>query len=219
MEQYLGLIEKMPLFEAIPANKIPDVLYALKAKVESYQKGQSIFREGDAVTQAGVVISGSIQVLKEDYHGNRNIISVLSAGQLFGEALCCTETEIQPFEIVACEQSSILLFDCKTVMSDVFSPFEYYEQFMRNLLQIVAAKSLTLRHKITLLSKRTTREKLMEFLLSESKRAGNSEFDIPYDRQQLADFLGVDRSAMSAEISKLRREGYIDMHKNHFHIL
>ncbi len=217
MERYLGLIEKVPLFTGIPKNKITDVLYALKASVQSYEKGRPIFREGDAVTQAGIVLDGRVEIMKEDYHGNRTLISVLSKGELFGEALCCTETEIQPFEIVSAEQSKILLFDCKAVMAD--TPFEYYGQFMRNLLQEIAEKNLVLRRKITLLSKRTTREKIMEFLLTESKRAGKSEFDIPYDRQQLADFLGVDRSAMSAEISKLRRDRVISAHKNHFIIL
>lgn len=217
MEQYISLIEKVPLFEGIPQNKIPDVLSALNSSVHSFEKGRPIFREGDAVTQAGIVLCGRVEILKEDYHGNRNLISVLTEGQLFGEALCCTEAEVQPFEIVAAEQSKILLFDCKAVMAD--TSFEYYGQFMRNLLQEIAEKNLILRRKITLLSKRTTREKIMEFLLTESKRAGKSEFDIPYDRQQLADFLGVDRSAMSAEISKLRADGVISARKNHFVIL
>ena len=217
MEQYLTLIEKVPLFAGIPKNKITDVLSALKARVRSFEKGRTIFGEGDAVTEAGIVLSGKVDILKEDYHGNRNLISVLNEGELFGEALCCTEAEIQPFEIVASVNSLILLFECKTVMED--TSFEYYGQFMRNLLQEIAEKNLTLRRKITLLSKRTTREKIMEFVLSESKRAGGSEFDIPYDRQQLADFLGVDRSAMSVEISKLRADGVISARKNHFKIL
>ena len=217
MEQYLGFIEKVPLFRGIPKNKIPDVLSALRASVHKYEKGRTIVEEGDAVTLAGIVLSGKVDILKEDYHGNRNLISVLNNGELFGEALCCTETEIQPFEIVAAEDSIILLFECKTVMQD--AAFEYYGQFMRNLLQEIAEKNLVLRQKITLLSKRTTREKIMEFLLSQSKRAGKSDFTIPYDRQQLADFLGVDRSAMSAEISKLRRDGVITACKNHFKIL
>lgn len=217
MQQYIGFIEKVPLFSGIPKNKITDVLSALNANVRSYEKGRTIFAEGDAVTQAGIVLSGKVDILKEDYHGNRNLISVLREGELFGEALCCTEAEIQPFEIVASEDSLILLFECKTVMED--TSFEYYGQLMRNLLQEIAEKNLTLRRKITLLSKRTTREKIMEFLLSESKRVGKSEFDIPYDRQQLADFLGVDRSAMSAEISKLRANGVIFCRKNYFKIL
>ncbi len=217
MQQYLDLIEKVPLFYGIPKNKISDVLSALKSTVNKYEKGRTIVEEGSAVTMAGIVLSGKLDILKEDYHGNRNLISVLNVGELFGEALCCTQTEIQPFEIVAAEDSLILLFECKTVMQD--AAFEYYGQFMRNLLQEISEKNLFLRQKITLLSKRTTREKIMEFLLSESKRVGSSELDIPYDRQQLADFLGVERSAMSAEISKLRADGVISARKNHFKIL
>jgi len=217
MQQYLALIEKVPLFYGIPQNKILDVLTALKAVVQKYEKGKLIVEEGSAVTMAGIVLLGKLSILKEDYHGNRNLISVLNVGEMFGEALCCTKTEIQPFEIVAAEDSYVLMFECKTVMQD--TSFEYYGQFMRNLLQEVSEKNLFLRQKITLLSKRTTREKIMEFLLSESKRAGDSEFDIPYDRQQLADFLGVERSAMSAEISKLRDDGVISARKNHFKIL
>lgn len=219
MEKYLNIIEKMPLFFGIPREKLSNVLSSLNARVEVCEKGKTVFREGDEASLAGIVLWGSVQILEEDYYGNRNLISLLSSGQLFGEALCCTEAENYPFYIVAAEKSAILLFECKSVMSNSCCPFDYCEQFMRNLLQIISQKSLLLRHKITLLSKRTTREKIMEFLLAESKRAGNNEFNISYDRQQLADFLGVDRSAMSAEISKLRKSGTIEVHKNHFKIL
>jgi len=216
LEKYLNIIEKLPLFNGITREKIPQVLSLLNASVENFKKGQTISNEGDKVKRAEIVLFGNVQVFEQDYYGNRNLISDLTDGQLFGEALCCSETESFPYYIMAVENSTVLLFDCKILMSQKGCAYGFCGQFMQNLLQIISQKSLILREKITLLSKRTTREKLMEYLLLESKKAGKREFDIPLDRQQLADYLGVDRSAMSSEISKLQKDGIIKTHKKHF---
>ena len=117
LEKYIALIEKLPLFYGISKEKIPQILSILNASVEIFKKGETISNEGDKVKRAGIVLIGDVQVLEEDYYGNRNLISDLSAGQLFGEALCCTDTEIFPYYVTAAEDSTVLLFDCKTLMS------------------------------------------------------------------------------------------------------
>ncbi len=219
MLQYIELLYEISLFSDIPKQKIPEVLTYIGANIVKFEKGQVIFREGEPVEKAGIILSGSAELRKEDYHGNRSLLQTLQAGQMFGEALCCTDADILPVGIYAAEKCTVMLFDCKGIIGERAKNFEYQPLLLKNLLHIIAQKNLTLRAKINLLSKRTTREKIMAYLLSESKNAGKREFDIPYDRQQLADFLGVERSAMSAEIGKLRRDGIISANKNHFSII
>ncbi|MEE1279309.1 MAG: Crp/Fnr family transcriptional regulator [Oscillospiraceae bacterium] len=219
MHQYLELLYDISLFSDIPKQKIPEVLTYIRANIVKYEKGQVIFREGEPVEKAGIILSGSAELRKEDYHGNRTLLQTLQEGQMFGEALCCTDADILPVGIYAAEKCAALLFDCKGIIEEDTKKFEYQSLLLKNLLLIIAQKNLVLRAKINLLSKRTTREKIMAYLLAESKKAGKSEFDIVYDRQQLADYLGVERSAMSAEIGKLRRDGVISAHKKHFSII
>lgn len=219
MEKYIELISKISLFSNIKSDDIPNVLDLMGAKAREFSKDEPIFREGEPVEVAGVILSGSAELRKEDYHGNRSLLQTLYMGQMFGEALCCTEAETLPVGIYAAENSIILFFDCKGIMGTRLLQSPYYSTILKNLLHIIAQKNLILRAKINLLSKRTTREKIMAYLLSESKRAGKNEFQIPFDRQRLADYLGVERSAMSAEISKLRRDGIITAEKNKFCIL
>lgn len=219
MEKYLELISKASLFSNIKSDDIPKVLELMGAKATEFKKDEPIFREGEPVEVAGIILMGSAELRKEDYHGNRSLLQTLNTGQMFGEALCCTEAEIYPVGIYAAENTIILFFDCKGIMGQRLIKSPYYCTILKNLLHIIAQKNLILRSKINLLSKRTTREKIMAFLLSESRKAGSNEFDISFDRQRLADYLGVERSAMSAEISKLRNEGIITANKNHFSII
>lgn len=218
MQQYLELIEGLSLFSGISKADIPKLLSLINASVVTYEKNQPIFREGERVEKAGIILFGKAELRKEDYHGNRSLLQIMPQGQMFGEALCCTEVEILPVGIYAAEKCTVLLFDCKQIIKGSLKN-DFQPILLKNLLIIIAQKNLNLRAKINLLSKRTTREKIMAYLLSESKRIGEREFDIPLDRQQLADYLGVERSAMSAEISKLRRDGIISANKKHFCII
>ncbi len=218
MEKYLNLIENMPIFKGIDKKDISLILLKIGARVVNFKKDEVIFAEGEKVLEAGVVLLGKAQIIKEDYKGNRNIISWLEKGQMFGEALCCTETDILPVGIYSAEETAVLLFNLKPIIENNITE-RYTVQFLKNLLEIIAAKTLNLRAKINIISRRTTREKIMAYLLSESKRAEKNEFIIPFDRQGLADFLGVERSAMSAEISKLCKEGIILTNKSQFKIL
>ncbi len=218
MEKYFKLIEKTDLFKGLSEEEIKVALHNIDARVISFQKGETVFAEGEKVTEAGIVLSGEVQIRKEDYRGNTNIIASLPQGQVFGEALCSTDTEIIPLGIYASEPSVVMLFKLKNILNtDTVDAVSF--QLLKNILAIIAEKALSLRSKINIISRRTTREKLMAYLLSEARKAGKREFIIPFDRQGLADFLGVERSAMSAEISKLCNDGIIYSNKSYFKIL
>ena len=208
MREYFPAIKKSALFQGISEDDLDGMLTCLGARTASYSKNQTIFWEGEPASLIGVVLTGKVQIAKDDFFGNRNIISMMEPSQLFGEAFACAGIEKLPVTATAVTDSEILLLDCRRVITTC-----------GNLLHIVAAKNIMLNQKIELTSKRTTKEKLMAYLLMQAKQNKSRIFAIPYDRQELADYLCVERSAMSTELSKLRQEGRIDYHKNQFKIL
>lgn len=157
-----------------------------------------------------VVLSGGVQIVRDDYYGNRSVLTVAAPGGLFAEAFVCAGLETLPVSAFAVQNSTVLLLDCRRVMTGCGHDCLFHSRLVYNLLQGIAQKNLALTEKIRFMSRKTTREKLMEFLLDQAKRHGSAEFTIPYDRQALADYLGVERSAMSAEIGKLRKDGLIE---------
>lgn len=209
-------LKKAPLFNGIESDEF---LSCLRATVGNYEKGQTVFAEGNEIKYVGVVLSGRVDIVSEDFNGNRTISATAETGDLFAEAFAFSGKKYFPVSVIAAEMSEILFLDRNCLHSPCARSCENHRRLISNLLEIIVGKNLILNKKIEFLSKRTTREKLMAYLLSEAKKAGKSSFTIPYDRQALADFLCVDRSAMSSEIGKLRKEGVIKAEKNRFTIL
>lgn len=218
MKQDFNLLRNCPLFLAIDENRFPYLLKCLGAKTANYHKNQSVFVEGDPAGEIGIVLSGKIQIVKEDFDGNRNIVASVEPPHIFGEAFACAGVRELPVGAVAACDSSVIWISCERLQSLCDKTCTEHNQLIHNLLFVVASNNLWLRQKIELISKRTTKEKLMAYLFSESKRQKSNEFLIPYNRQELADYLGVERSAMSAELGKLKREGKILFHKNRFRL-
>ena len=167
----------------------------------------------------GIVLTGAVQTVQDDYFGNRSILSMAGPGQLFAEGFACAGAETIPVSVVASTDSEVMLIDCSHIMTICHNVCAFHNQMIRNLLHSVAKSNLQLNQKIEILSKRTTREKVMAYLLSEAKIQGSDEFTIPYDRQELADYLGVERSAMSTVIGQLRDDGIIQVNRRHFRLM
>ena len=178
-----------------------------------------MFLEGEPAAFVGVVLSGKVQILRTDFYGNRSVLTVVSPGGLFAEAFACAGVETLPVSAMALESAGVLLLDCKRVLTSCPNACPFHKKLVQNLLRGIAQKNLILTQKIRCMSRKTTQEKLMEFLLEQAKQHGSAEFVIPYDRQALADYLGVERSAMSAEISKLKKAGRIDCSGSRFRVL
>ncbi|MBR6798810.1 MAG: Crp/Fnr family transcriptional regulator, partial [Firmicutes bacterium] len=134
------------------------------------------------------------------------------------ESFACAEVEELPVSVVASENSEIMLIDCKRIITTCSSSCRFHNMIIHNLLQVLATKNLAFNKKIEITSKRTTRDKLMTYLLSQAKIHGSSSFEIPFDRQELADYLGVERSAMSKEISKMKDDGLIECERSWFKV-
>ena len=219
MEEYFDILSQCPLFSGISREELKSMLSCLDGRITHIAKGSPVFLEGARAEFVGVVLSGKVQILRTDFYGNRSVLTVVSPGGLFAEAFACAEVETLPVSAVALESTSVLLLDCKRVLTSCPNACPFHSKLVRNLLRGIAQKNLILTQKIRCMSQKTTREKLMEFLLEQAKQHGSGEFVIPYDRQALADYLGVERSAMSAEISKLRKAGQIDCTGSRFRIL
>lgn len=215
----LFVLQKSPLFAGLKPDEINAVLACLTAAEQAYQKGDYIFENGQSLTSMGLVLSGSVHIFKDDFWGVRTIIGEASAGDLFGEAYACTFHERLEADVAAAENCRVLFLNVGRVLTTCGSACIFHERLIRNLLSVLAQKNLMLTGKIDHISKRSTREKLLSYLSAVSKKAGSPVFDIPYNRQQLADYLCVDRSAMSNELSKLRREGVLDFSRNSFRLL
>ena len=157
--------------------------------------------------------------MKHDFYGNRNIVASVHQGQLFGEAFACGDIKILPVSAFATEDSIIMLINYRKILTICSNCCQFHNKLIYNMLRIVANKNIFLTQKIEFLSKRTTKEKVLGYLAQEAKKAGSGSFSIPFNRQELADFLFVDRSALSNELSKLRKEGILEFHKNNFTLL
>lgn len=219
MEDFFDILSQCPLFAGISQEELKSMLSCLDGKIASIVKGNPVFLEGDRAEFVGVVLSGTVQIVRDDYYGNRSVLTVVFPGGLFGEAFACAGVDTLPVSAIAQQGCTVLLLDCKRVLTGCSNACHFHSRLVRNLLQGIAQKNLVLTQKIRCMSQKNTREKLMEFLLEQAKQHTSPEFVIPYDRQALADYLGVERSAMSAEISKLKKAGRIDCTGSRFRIL
>lgn len=219
MENYDAVLGRIPLFAGISADSLRTMLACLNAQVKTYRKGGPVFREGEPARSVGVVLSGSVQVVKDDYFGNRNVVAVLGPAQLFAEAFSCAGVAALPVSVYAQADAEVMLLDCQRILTTCGNSCPFHSVLIHNLLRIVATKNLLLNRKIEFMSKKTTKEKLMAFLLAQAKEQQSDCFTIPFDRQSLADYLGVERSAMSAELGKLRDMGYIEVDRRNFRLL
>ena len=216
MKKYLPVLEKCPLFSGIESEKIIGLLGCLGAVARRLGEGESLFPEGERATRLGIVLSGEVQIIQQDYFGNRSIISALGEGFLVGEEFACAGTELVPVEMVASRESEVMLIESVRILRTCHAACGHHHQLIYNMMRAIAEKTVSLHERMSATSRRTTREKLLAYLSAFSRRVGKRAFDIPFDRQELADYLEVDRSGLSAELGKLAREGILRTRKSHF---
>lgn len=219
MKKYFEVLRKCPLFNQIEDESLVRALVCLGAKEKSYKKGDTVLTEGQEAKYFGIVLKGSVQLERVDYYGNRSILTSIEPSQLFGEAFACAGIKSLPIDVIAAEDTDIFFIDVRHIASPCDAACAFHAQLIINLLNIVAKKNLVLHQKIEITSKHSTREKLMTYLFLQEKNTGSRTFTIPYNRQELADYLGVERSGLSAEISKLRNEKVHECKRSTFTLL
>ena len=219
MEKFLPVLRSCPFFTGLEDHEILSVLRCVNATKALKPSGSYIFRAGDSTEVMGLVLKGSTLIIQEDLWGHRNILSRCTHGDFFGEPYAAKPGSVLNISIVAEEDCEILMLNVKRLLVTCPTACEHHQKLIRNLVSVLANKILIFNEKITHVSKRSTREKILSYLSSESLKQSSLSFDIPFDRQQLADYLCVERAAMSVELSKLQKEGLIRTNRNHFELL
>lgn len=216
MKEFLPVIRSSSLFSGISETELAAMLSCLETIEERFPKDTFLLRTGDTAESIGLVLSGSVLVVQEDIWGNRNILSKAGPGQTFAAAYACAPGSLLNVSVLAETPVTAMFLNVKRVLNVCPSACEHHSRIIRNLLGELAEKNLRFGEKLTHMGQRTTRAKLMSYFSAEAQRLGTYEFDIPFSRQQLADYLAVERSGLSLELGKMRSEGLLDFHKSHF---
>ena len=216
MKDYFPILRSASLFSGVSEEELAAMLSCLDTRMENFPKESFVLRTGDTVESIGIVLSGSVLVIQEDIWGNRNILSKAGPAQTFAAAFACAPGSILNVSVIADTPTTVLFLNVKRILHVCPSACSHHSRIIRNLLTDLAEKNLRFSEKLTHMGQRTTRAKLMSYFSAEAQRLGTYEFDIPFSRQQLADYLAVERSGLSLELGKMRDEGLLDFHKNHF---
>ena len=219
MKNYISVLKRTQLFAGVGENEIDAMLNCLQAKLCDYKKGEVIFRQGEYLSYVTILVKGSLHIQADDFWGNRSIVNSVNVGEVFGEAYAVPNCGAILNDVVAVEDSTVIFFDIKRMLTTCSSACKFHSIVIQNLFYTISEKNRKLVRKLGHMSKRTTREKLISYLSEESKRQNSRSFVISFNRQQLADFLSVDRSAMSNELCKMRDEGLLTFDRNSFTLL
>ncbi len=216
MKEFFSVIRSAPLFSGISEEELTAMLACLGAEKKDFPREAFVLRTGDTVEAIGLVLAGTGLIVQEDIWGNRNILSKAGPGQTFAAAYACAPGSRLNVSVLAETPVTVLFLNVKRILNVCPSACAHHSRVIRNLLGELAGKNLRLGEKLTYMGQRTTRAKIMSYLSAEAQRLGIYEFDIPYSRQQLADYLGVERSGLSLELGRLKKDGVLDYHKSHF---
>lgn len=216
MEKILWTLQNSQLFSGIAEGEIREMLGCLDAGQRRFQKRDYIFRTGDTTETIGLLLSGTAFILHDDFWGNRNILSTTAPGQTFAETFACAPGTVMTVSVIAETDCEVLFLNVRRILTVCSAACSHHSRIIRNLLSDLAQKNLAYNEKMRHMAQRTTRAKLLSYFSAAAQRNNSVEFDIPFSRQQMADYLSVERSGLSMELSRMKRDGLLDYHKNHF---
>ena len=218
MKEFVPVLKRTKLFFGVGDEDILTMLSCLGARLRTYKKGEYVLRQGEHLGDILVLAEGSLYIQKDDYWGNRTILGHIGAGEIFGEAYVAPENGALMNDVIAAQDSSVFFFDVKRVITTCSSACCFHTMVVQNLFFAISEKNRSLVRKLDHISRRTTREKLLAYLSEEAKKQNSADIPIPFNRQQLADYLSVDRSAMSNELCKMRDDGLLEFERSRFRL-
>ena len=207
------------LFEGIGQENLGAMLSCTGYHIAQYNKGQVIALEEERIRHVGIVLSGGVDMIKEDVWGNRTLLMRTGVSDLFGETFACTEDNRSLVTFVACEDAAILFIPFHRIMHTCSMACEFHHRLIENMVRIIATKNLELLRKVEVVTKKTLREKILAYLSLQSQLQGGAYIKLPLSRTELAEYLFADRTALARELSNMKAEGLIDFEKNTFRIL
>jgi CRP-like cAMP-binding protein len=219
MQEYLPILKHSFLFSDIESENLLAMLNCLSVTTSNYKQNEFLFHSGDVIERIGLVLEGSVQLEREDLEGNRTILDKLLPGALFGEAIVCAGLKFLPTSVVARSDCKIMYLDYDKILKTCTNGCNFHTHLIQNMITVLARRNVNLTSKLNCLSKRSTREKLLAYLESQAIAQKKNPFTISFNRQELADYLCVERSAMCTELSKLQADGIVKYTKNSFQLI
>lgn len=217
MTEYI--LTNVPLFNNLQNDEIKALTSCVNAKVKKYRRNEILINEGDIIEAIGIVLEGTVQISRFDIDGNRMIVSSVQKDGMFAETYALSQKYESPVIVTATEDTAVMWLNVNRLLITCSSACSFHSKLIRNIIELLTEKNIYLNRKLDLLSKKTLREKILHFLYTYSGFQKNKHFTIPYNRLMMADYLGVDRSALSRELSNMKDEGLIDYSKNTFILL
>lgn len=211
-----NLLLKSELFMNISGEELSGLLSCLRAREKCYEKGEIVLHSGEKVHELGFVEAGSVNITLNFYWGQSHIIGHIERGNIFAESYALLSDKELKADVVVAENARIIFFDMRGLLNICKNSCASHQQMLKNLLMMSARKNLALSSRMLHTAPKTIRERLLSYLSQMAIEKGSDEFVIPFSRQELADYLALDRSTLSNELSKMRRDGFIDFKKNLF---
>ena len=218
MKKHIEVLQNVNLFDKINPLELEAILKCLGAITKSYHKGDIITLVGDNVTAIGIIVSGNVEIIKENFAGRKTILTFLGVGEIFGEVICFSAIK-SPVSVVALTDTTVVFIDVNRLVTSCTNSCEFHTQLIQNMLMVISQKNFTLNNKINYLLIKGMREKLANYILEQNALHKSQTFNMAFDRNSLADFLNVDRSAMCRELGRMRDENIIEYYKSSIKIL
>ncbi len=213
-----NILSKHPLFSGIIVGDIKHILNCMDSRRQHFEKGELIFVADYSIPKVGILLSGKAQIIKENYHGDKMIVGNIDSGSLFGETYASMSLSTIPVSVEALENCLVLLLDLDRMLKMCESTCPFHQKMISNLLKIIAVKNMQLNKKMSYITHKTIRGRLLAYLEDQAEEANSEKFEIPFNRNELSDYLCIDRSAMSRELSRMKKEGLLNFKKKTFHL-
>ena len=216
MEEFLHILRKSPLFYGVNDDELYTLLKCCAAEQTRSEEGEYIYRMGESLNSIMIMLSGSAMVVQENFWGRQEELFRVKEGEIFGESYSCARTAVLPVSVVTEGPCEVLFLQYQRMITFCSLACDFHTRLIQNMLRVLSEHNVKLENKLEHMSRKTTRDKLLSYLSQQAVACGGRDFDIPHSRQELARYLGVDRSAMSNELSKMKTEGLLEFQRNHF---
>ncbi|MFR8990534.1 MAG: Crp/Fnr family transcriptional regulator [Fusobacterium sp.] len=215
----IDFLMKLPIFYNLKKDEIINILKFFNYSKEDFEKNNFIFEIGKPISKIGIILSGEINIIKEDFWGNRNILNKFKSGEIFGEVFALAKVSPNNILVETSQNSKILFLDLTNFSIDNENNSNEILKFLSNIFKISLKKNILFTEKLEHITKKTIREKIISYLSTEALKNRSNSFFIKFDRQELADYLFVERSALSRELSSMKKDGLIEYNKNYFTLI
>lgn len=215
MDKYFNQVKNSNLFYGIKDDELRGILECFRARVRSYDSGEVIIRQGELISNIYLVLEGSVNIEKDSYWGRRIIISRVNANENIALGFVASKN-VSNIDAVSADKTKVLILSYEKCTSMCQNACTRHRVLINNMFEILSKENIELIQKIENISQKSIRDKLLTYLSNEAQKHKSNSFEIAFNRQDLADYLNIDRSAMSFELSKLQKEGLISYQKNKF---